>query len=913
MAIGDIYYNDVSLLLHCDGTDGSTSFPDNSSTVHTVTANGTAEVDTSQSKFGGASALFNGSTSYLSAPNSTEFALETASNFTVECWVRPNTLGDHQVLVANRYDASGTLFGWNLHLIPTGEIVFYFTDGVVITTVAQLSVGVWSHVAVVRSAGTVTIYIDGISSVFQLFPDGVPSTSRLIIGANHNGTSNFFGGNIDELRITIDVARYTANFTPETVAFPNFAPAYINIGTDFELFSLGDLSIPTDFKLFNLGSLSVGTQFELLDAFRISTEFKLFSTGNLSFGTDFSLFGIVSIGTDFQIELNEGTLTVMPAFKIFRLGSMSVGVENELFDNSGLLSVAVENKLSNSGTININTKFDIFTLSTSNSRQVNASILIDGSNVTSRVAGSIRVNGNEGVARLANFSILPNSGLIDPYDWIGKSVTIDFIEDGVSTRIFTGIVHVPKFNVTTGIVDFSCTDSLQETVELLDEQNIETVVGGFWDDNIFSGFKDGWTYAQERLSTLPASYDLDVYRFGRVTNWEPKNTADFAFTSSNVIHDSESLQLAERRNIVNSIKLDFSARFNKKWQKQYKGRWNIPHTFPIWLGDPYGLPTSEMIEDSIDGEVIESISFGILPAASGNYHVDSSLDIIGWIATDYTRTLATSVFFKTSRRWLQTVSKDHTIIVKSDASILKHGELQIERKISANVENGENWEEYEDYASPTGTLVGAEKTVDVSDVDYSNAMDTALNIAKTELLSSHRKNRVDFDVSLNPNIDLNHTVSVTLDNLTAKGKVSSISHVIDLGSGRSVSTITISMYRPNISSQVNDLLGVDLDIEIDGSNEGNDIALDTHIGNVSDQYSNLYEPDDEDWRGWTTNYDEKFYQGTPVSNVPPLEAYNERWGIDIPEVLDVDRDALEQTQEDSINVAIPQDLLTITG
>ena len=49
--------SNAKLVLHCNGTDGSTSFPDASEFAHTVTANG-GVVDTAERKFGGASALF---------------------------------------------------------------------------------------------------------------------------------------------------------------------------------------------------------------------------------------------------------------------------------------------------------------------------------------------------------------------------------------------------------------------------------------------------------------------------------------------------------------------------------------------------------------------------------------------------------------------------------------------------------------------------------------------------------------------------------------------------------------------------------------------------------------------------------------------------------------------------------------
>jgi hypothetical protein len=45
---------------------------------------------------------------------------------------------------------------------------------------------------------------------------------RLAIGTFFdNSTEQFANGNIDEVRITKGIARYTANYTPSTSAFPN--------------------------------------------------------------------------------------------------------------------------------------------------------------------------------------------------------------------------------------------------------------------------------------------------------------------------------------------------------------------------------------------------------------------------------------------------------------------------------------------------------------------------------------------------------------------------------------------------------------------------------------------------------------------------------------------------------------------
>lgn len=84
MAFIDTY---TKLLLHCDGTDGSTTFSDNGVTGHTVTANGNAQIDTAQSKFGNASGLFDGTGDYLTIPDHADWNFGTG-NFTIDAWIR---------------------------------------------------------------------------------------------------------------------------------------------------------------------------------------------------------------------------------------------------------------------------------------------------------------------------------------------------------------------------------------------------------------------------------------------------------------------------------------------------------------------------------------------------------------------------------------------------------------------------------------------------------------------------------------------------------------------------------------------------------------------------------------------------------------------------------------------------------
>jgi hypothetical protein len=56
----DLNRSNVSLLLHGNGTNGSTTITDNSPSPKTVTAVGNAQISTAQSKYGGGSIAFDG-------------------------------------------------------------------------------------------------------------------------------------------------------------------------------------------------------------------------------------------------------------------------------------------------------------------------------------------------------------------------------------------------------------------------------------------------------------------------------------------------------------------------------------------------------------------------------------------------------------------------------------------------------------------------------------------------------------------------------------------------------------------------------------------------------------------------------------------------------------------------------------
>ena len=203
----------VSLLLHADGANGSTTFTDNSYNPKVITVAGNAQISTAQSKFGGASAYFDGTGDYLSIPTDAGFQFSTG-DFTIEMWVKTATATTDVLL--DYYTAAQP--GWQLAI--TGGVLQWYTTAVIKTGAIAVNTDAWVHIAIVRSAGYLNFYIDGVA-------DGAAvahttnlnyATSILGIGgqvATRSATYDY-AGYIDDLRIIKGLALYTADFSPPT-------------------------------------------------------------------------------------------------------------------------------------------------------------------------------------------------------------------------------------------------------------------------------------------------------------------------------------------------------------------------------------------------------------------------------------------------------------------------------------------------------------------------------------------------------------------------------------------------------------------------------------------------------------------------------------------------------------------------
>jgi hypothetical protein len=335
----------------------SNRFVDNSSNNFTLTVTGTPSVQAfspfaptaaySPAAHGG-SGYFDGAGDYLTA-TSTSGQLG-AGNFTIECWVyllgrvtsSPCIFGNYSAFAAGSF---GLFAGHH-----SGDVTKYqlAINGAfpAIQSTNSIVYNSWTHLAVVRNASVITLYINGVAN-------GTTSTSATLNGTNGTawiGTSGdslatgYLQGYLCGLSIVPNSAIYTASFTPPTAPLTaiantslllNFTNAgIIDATAKNNLETVGNAQISTTQTKWGGGSMFFDGAGDYL---------TIPSTQNVAFGTNDFTIELWAFLTDvqykgiFQSSSNPGGLSTDR--------TTGVGISLSGSQASGLISVTVGNTI----------------------------------------------------------------------------------------------------------------------------------------------------------------------------------------------------------------------------------------------------------------------------------------------------------------------------------------------------------------------------------------------------------------------------------------------------------------------------------------------------------------------------------------------------------------------------------------
>lgn len=218
----DPYWNQVSVLLRCEG--GVIQDLKN----HTIT-NTNVTSSMISAKFGLESCYFNGVDARLDFATSTDYN-PGGDDFTLEAWVYLSTFNatnNPGTFASTSYRFSGDPKGISIFGSYAGLGDQQFGDYVNLTP--EISLSLWNHVALVRSAGVLTYYVNGVSRG-SIATSLVATSNELTMGrVSPNALQYFFNGYLEEVRLTKGIARYLANFNVPTKVFPStFSPLQLS-------------------------------------------------------------------------------------------------------------------------------------------------------------------------------------------------------------------------------------------------------------------------------------------------------------------------------------------------------------------------------------------------------------------------------------------------------------------------------------------------------------------------------------------------------------------------------------------------------------------------------------------------------------------------------------------------------------
>lgn len=226
----DPFFNKVDVLMHFDGNVENAALSGQTGTLFSTVGGSTFPVfstGTFMTAEGRTGAIrFRGSSGndYVRVGNYGVQDNQLTGDFTIELWFTfEESLGgsfQYRTLLSkeNNSGSSWMFFIYNQQQINFNtqglSQVFNWNQGLYFTQ------GVWYHIAVVRQSGVIRFYVNGIQQTTTL-TSSEPISGPWRVGAYSDTVNYRWNGRIDELRITRDVARYTANFSPPTQPFPD--------------------------------------------------------------------------------------------------------------------------------------------------------------------------------------------------------------------------------------------------------------------------------------------------------------------------------------------------------------------------------------------------------------------------------------------------------------------------------------------------------------------------------------------------------------------------------------------------------------------------------------------------------------------------------------------------------------------
>lgn len=243
----------VVALLNFD--DGANTYVDSCATPQTYTGNGIHIMEsTTRAKFGTGSLYNDTGAGSLSTTQNQGGQLDfRAVDHTVEYWVYPTTYSVPQGSQTHIDWTGGNVSGHRLYMVSNGAMVAqsaglgYGSDP---STQAILMLGAWNHIAFVQLGSSALLFLNGqltgsstsAYSNFRSIPQLPSSGGKMYVASNYVPAfgGGLLNGYIDNLSITVGLAKYGSAFTPPPAPqLPGGTPKYSDTSVSWSVNGVG--------------------------------------------------------------------------------------------------------------------------------------------------------------------------------------------------------------------------------------------------------------------------------------------------------------------------------------------------------------------------------------------------------------------------------------------------------------------------------------------------------------------------------------------------------------------------------------------------------------------------------------------------------------------------------------------------
>lgn len=532
---------------------------------------------------------------------------------------------------------------------------------------------------------------------------------------------------------------------------------------------------------------------------------------------------------------------------------------------------------------------------------------LDGDDVSGQLSGTVTIEREEGASTLATVTLAVD-GAVNPADYYGLQVSLDFkVWNGaawVAHPRFNGRVVRPRYSLQQRLLICDCSDEMQLAVEALSVAEIDTLTGGLWSEDVF-GEPEGrsrWDYAQERMSTQPASLQMDVAGTLGKTLWAAAAPA-YLITAGSVLDESMEWEPVDLTDRINTVELSIRYRYDRLRHREQRFIWDHPDgSFCDWRTNTTELPTLGMVADASSAAGYQAIMAGAiwdLVPLSGNYCVPP----IAWV--NNFPDLLLGADWTSARRWNQAVTETYSVTIASPSSAAAVGEVI--RRASAAVQVEAAQESAETFDGPpagsvqdsTGDWVLA--TTDQPRLD--SAFEVVASAARAQIIGAHRQNRLRFTMPTHDvtGVLLSHTLdvrdTVASRDIRAVSKVASIIDTWDFDSGEAVTEIALAVSQGGAQITEDPFVLPSAPNTAPSGSEGLTIILPTQLSDGVGSPAH-----DPDLLGFSGNYD---------NFAPGPEPYPRRFDIESPEILADSQDEAAGEATQVYNINVPTDILEL--